>query len=290
MADCKLCDRPLDDAAIIGTTSRHGRASRRVACLACSLVQVSPQPTQSDLEAFYESHAYRREHGPVPVTVSSPEGSRVYKPEDADYTDALVKMGQFRADWACDHAGLVKGMRLLEVGSGDGYTLAEFAKRGLTCTGVEPDRQEAEASAGRCPEGVKVIAEPFDRATYEPPYDVVVAYHVLEHLHDPLAALRSWQELLTPRGALIVEVPNILVPSLPVDTQHFQWVHLFDFSTHTLQAALSVAGLGPTEVLRHGGNLRAVARPAVSEGRYDMPHGGAYVRGYLDRARLTVVK
>lgn len=283
--DCALCQQPLDHARTVGTTSRHGRPSRRVACLGCALVQVSPAPTQGELTAFYESHAYRTEHGAVPICVMR-HGivEREYLPDDADYTDGLIYMGQHRADWACEHAGLVSGMRLLEVGSGDGYTLAEFAHKGLECTGIEPDREEAERSAARCPSNAKVIAAPFDAATYEPPYDAVVAFHVLEHLHDPIAALRSWREMLTPRGALIVEVPNILNPQMPVDTQHFQWVHLVDFSEYTLRATLVVAGFEVMEMVV-GGNIRVLARPATSEERYAVPHGGEYVEGWLDALR-----
>ena len=285
MSGCALCGRPLDDAATIGTTSRHGHPSRRVACLQCSLVQVSPQPTQQALATFYESHAYRSEHGPVPITVGGLAGQRTYHPNDGDYVDALIKMGRYRAGWAWEHAGLVPGMRLLEIGSGDGYTLAEFAKRGLDCTGVEPDKEEAKLSATRCPTNAKVIAAGFAEAPYEPPYDVIVSYHVLEHLGDPLSALRAWQELLTPRGALVIEVPNILAPSLPVDTKHFQWVHLFDFSEHTLRASLMVAGFEVLEMACNGGNLRTVSRPAATSEPYDMPHGGAYVEGWLDAIR-----
>lgn len=270
---------------MIGTTSRHGHASRRIACLQCSLVQVSPQPTESDLEAFYASHAYRIEHGPVPINVSGTMGHRAYKPEDADYTDGLMKMGQYRADWVCEHAGLVPGMRLLEIGSGDGYTLAEFARKGLACTGVEPDDEEARASATRMPDNAEVISSTFAAATYDPPYDAIVGFHVLEHLHDPLAALRSWQDLLTPRGALVLEVPNILLPSLPIDTFHFQWVHLYDFSRHTLQMMLILCGFEPIIIATHGGNLRTIARPLTTKSSYDMPHGGDYVRGYLDAIR-----
>jgi SAM-dependent methyltransferase len=39
-------------------------------------------------------------------------------------------------------------------------------------------------------------------------YDFIFASHVLEHLHDPLAALRDWLTLLKPGGHLIVLVPD----------------------------------------------------------------------------------
>src|SRR5271166_2503571 len=39
-------------------------------------------------------------------------------------------------------------------------------------------------------------------------YDFVNSSHCLEHLHDPLAALKSWFELVRPLGFLILVVPD----------------------------------------------------------------------------------
>ena len=287
MASCALCRRPLDDAATVGTTSRHGHPSRRVACLACSLVQVSPQPTEGELATYYASHAYRTEHGPVPIRVYDPKGvgRRVYRPTDPDYEDGLRVMATTRRKWSVGHAGLVRGMRLLEIGSGSGHTLAAFAELGLVCTGIEPDKEEARQSAERLPPSARVIATPYQEAPLEPPYDVIVAFHVLEHLHDPVTALRDWQEMLTPRGALVLEVPNLLKPSLPVDGYHWQHVHLFDFERQTLIGCLSKAGLSPIGVDSGSVSLKAVSRPAASRETHSMTHGGEYVQGYLDSIR-----
>ena len=39
-------------------------------------------------------------------------------------------------------------------------------------------------------------------------YDFVYASHILEHLPDPITALRSWWRILKPGGYLIVAVPH----------------------------------------------------------------------------------
>ena len=38
-------------------------------------------------------------------------------------------------------------------------------------------------------------------------YDVVMAFHVLEHFADPLGALREWDRVLRPGGAFVLSVP-----------------------------------------------------------------------------------
>jgi SAM-dependent methyltransferase len=42
----------------------------------------------------------------------------------------------------------------------------------------------------------------------EPVFDLILARHVLEHLHDPIAAIKEWLALLSPGGILYLEVPN----------------------------------------------------------------------------------
>lgn len=39
------------------------------------------------------------------------------------------------------------------------------------------------------------------------PYDVVMAFHTLEHFADPLRALREWDRVLVPGGAIVLMVP-----------------------------------------------------------------------------------
>lgn len=287
MADCALCDLSLDEAVLISTTSRHGHASRRVACLQCGLVQVSPQPTEAELLAYYTSHAYRTEHGPVEILVTTPDGiQRLVNPKDDDYEDALDRMAQWRRTWSMQHAGLVAGMRVLEVGSGNGRTLAALEAHGLEVTGIEPDEAEAKASSERL-KGGRVFCGPLEAFLEhdEGVFDAIVMFHVLEHLHRPRETLRALRERLTPRGALVIEVPDIMTPHPDVDGTHLQHVHLTDWSQHTLIAALVTEQYEPTWIDTRS-NLRCVARPATRSVQYDVPVSGWYVKGYLDGVRF----
>src|SRR5438046_10364281 len=49
-----------------------------------------------------------------------------------------------------------------------------------------------------------VRSAPFGRASF----DVVTAFHVLEHVPDPVAVVRHMLEWLAAEGLVIVEVPN----------------------------------------------------------------------------------
>jgi SAM-dependent methyltransferase len=98
------------------------------------------------------------------------------------------------------------GGAALEIGCGDGRLLAGLATRGIEVAGIEPSPAAALRAGER---GVQIVASTVEGA--EPGagcWDLVVAWHSLEHLPDPLAVLQSVREWLAPGGALLLGVPN----------------------------------------------------------------------------------
>ncbi|MGE5139780.1 MAG: class I SAM-dependent methyltransferase, partial [Rudaea sp.] len=78
------------------------------------------------------------------------------------------------------------------------------------------------------------------------PYDLVVGWMVLEHLHDPVACLRKLHEWVRPGGWLAISVPN--AGSLEFRLFGRRWyalqvpTHLYHFSPQTLSALLAKGG------------------------------------------------
>lgn len=100
------------------------------------------------------------------------------------------------------------GRRLLEIGSAGGHFLAEAGDAGFEARGIEPVASMAARARTRF--GVKVEAGHLaDLAGESCTADVVCAFHVLEHLLEPKAVLRTLHAVLAPTGVLILEVPNI---------------------------------------------------------------------------------
>lgn len=71
-------------------------------------------------------------------------------------------------------------------------------------------------------------------------YDVVVAFHVLEHIEDVVRELRAWHRLLIAHGRLVVEVPHEAGHPLLSRDAHPE--HLHSFTAASLTAALARAG------------------------------------------------
>lgn len=130
--------------------------------------------------------------------------------------------------------------RVVEIGCGAGellHALAEAAPRG-TYVGFDPN-----APADADTDAVTFRRELFDPAVHlaELAPDVVVARHVLEHLHDPLALLQeihATSEILGRPILLFVEVPCIDRCFETGRTADFFYEHYSHFTTTSLRTML----------------------------------------------------
>ena len=106
-------------------------------------------------------------------------------------------------------ASLRPGERVLEVGCSSGALTERIAAMGCRVTGIEM-RPEAAAKARRFSEEVLVG----DLATMPLPlppssFDAILLIDVLEHLADPIEAMRRLFPLLREGGRMVVAIPNV---------------------------------------------------------------------------------
>lgn len=139
---------------------------------------------------------------------------------------------------------------LLDVGSGTGEMLEAARDRGWRVQGVEPERTAAAMAQGR---GVDVqVAMLEDSGVPQRSWDVVSAFHVLEHVPDPPAFLRTLARWARPGGHVVVEAPNFA--SRQRRQRREGWVHLrpLEHITHftpaTMEATLRTSGLEPVAI------------------------------------------
>ena len=140
----------------------------------------------------------------------------------------------------------IAGKRVLDFGCGAGGYLLNAMESAKTVYGVELEdamRQELRR------EGLVVYSD-IDEALkeLEGKIDVVVMWHVLEHIDDPQTILRKLGRLLSNGGIIIIEVPNAddaLITQY--DCKAFQdftfWeAHLYLFNNSTIKKLFDLSG------------------------------------------------
>ena len=100
---------------------------------------------------------------------------------------------------------LLRG-RLVDVGCGNGEMLQIADQLGWDCLGLELDAQAVLASKKN---GLTVVEGSFEKLdNYPSHFDCIICSHVLEHVHDPIAALEKMKCALKPGGVLLLSCPN----------------------------------------------------------------------------------
>jgi 2-polyprenyl-3-methyl-5-hydroxy-6-metoxy-1,4-benzoquinol methylase len=175
------------------------------------------------------------------------------------------------------HADVVRlvgeGKRVLELGPATGYMTRVLRERGCTVVGIEVDPAMAEQAERFCERIVvgDLDVLDLDEALGEERFDVVVAADVLEHLKDPLAALRKLRRFLAEDGFFVISIPNVAHGSvrLALLTGHFEYrdvglldsTHLRFFTRESFERTIDEAELGLAELHRHELNLDASEVP-----------------------------
>jgi len=141
-----------------------------------------------------------------------------------------------------------KNAKVLDVGCGRGLLLRAFQQQGCDVTGTE-------FSDGACRFAREVLKLPvrvglLDQLNFpDQSFDIVVMWHVLEHVSDPRPMVAEVARLLRPGGILLVAVPNFGSPEACLTKAG--WFHLDcprHLSHHTrtsLSQILGAAGLAP---------------------------------------------
>jgi SAM-dependent methyltransferase len=188
-------------------------------CPGCDLTYTNPRPISAD--RYY------------------PRKYRAYGPVVTGILGWLYLMRVSRWARRKPAAGSV-----LEIGCGPGLMLAAFRRRGWRVLGIERDKAAAQSALQR---GLEVVTTPIEALPAGARFDLIIMFHVLEHMDQPVALLRECADRLAPGGLLIVNVPNF--SSWQSRFAGPKWLHLdvprhvIHFTPSTLAATLQRAGL-----------------------------------------------
>lgn len=134
--------------------------------------------------------------------------------------------------------------RLLDVGCASGTFLRQMAAVGWQPAGIEPDPDAADKARAL---GAEVFTgDPRGAPFADASFDMVTAFHSVEHMPDPLGTLTRMIRWLAPGGIAVVEVPNAASLGASVFGPYWSGFdlprHLVHFTPHTMRAMLERAG------------------------------------------------
>ena len=205
-----------------------------VACNNCGLVFLNPQHEDQDYEEYYRALNYRE--------------------EKAISKDKILTKHQFKkipirflTDYLESEREKNEAMRVLDIGCGFGESIKFMKESGLIAEGLEPSSDAAAFALKHF--GVKVhVGSIFDHDLSHGSYDVLSSMAVIEHLTDPLAALKEMRNLLKPDGILFMNTPDLKGMVLRKGVErYFKFVHTYYYTNITLSSLIQLAGF---EVLK----------------------------------------
>lgn len=222
---CAFCGgRAME--TVLQAKVESGRAARTFSllrCPECGLVMTSPRLARSELEEYYRPDYWGRVNA-----------------DDLDWV---------RRDQASRTAFLERfrqSGRILDVGCGLGLFLLALDPKRWDRYGIEvmpAAYREAQRRLG----ADRIVTEDLSGTVLrEAQFDVITFWDVLEHLPDPVDALKQSLRLLRPGGLLLVRAPNFssyLSRRFGADWYELSLpYHLFHFTPDTLARIVEASG------------------------------------------------
>lgn len=141
------------------------------------------------------------------------------------------------------------GGSLLDVGCGNGQTLAWMADLGWQVQGLDTDPIAVGVASSK---GLQVMQGTLQERQFAAgSFDVIFMSHVIEHVHDPLSLMHECRRVLKPGGRLIVITPNIRSWGHRLYKRHWRGLepprHLQIFARPTLLRLSGLAGFANCE-------------------------------------------
>jgi len=112
------------------------------------------------------------------------------------------------------------GMRVLEIGCGEGGVLKPFLDKGAICVGVEFDQTRIENGKKWLSDEIDkgklsfVVKDIYDTSVESlgGKFDLIILKDVIEHIHDQSKLLKRLKEFLTPEGIIFFGFPPWQMP------------------------------------------------------------------------------
>jgi 2-polyprenyl-3-methyl-5-hydroxy-6-metoxy-1,4-benzoquinol methylase len=158
-------------------------------CKSCQYKFTNPRPEEKDLGQYYVSEEY----------ISHTDNNK------GILNKAYIAARIIMVSWKTKMLGKEKGS-LLEIGSGTAELLARCQQKGWNVTGVEPSKIARENAYKK--HKIKLYENLKQAKIKDESQDLIMMWHVLEHIPNPEKLVAQLHKILKTEGRLIIAVPN----------------------------------------------------------------------------------
>jgi len=231
---CILCKN--EKFQLISKKTRDSKKHKIIRCLKCNHIQIYPIPTLNDEKKFYDENLQDKNINDIG---SIKRARRKMMPDNIRRAKLVSKI-------------ITKRSRILEIGSGHGFFLDIMKKNGYNVTGFEISKEKRKYSKKVTNASVLDININEKISTVKP-FDIVVLFHTLEHIIDPVIMLKNIKKLLKPKGKVLVEVPNCDDFHLELNKfyKEFYWerAHIHYFNSKSLKTVIHLGGFKNIKII-----------------------------------------
>ncbi len=227
---CNYCGS--EDYEIIAEYARFEK-NNVLKCKKCSLVYLGLKQNKIELESYYRKE-YRRD---IAMPVQSPQ---------EHFNDKVTRFdAENRIEFISRNEN-IQNKSILEVGSGSGNLLVKLRDYGAKVVeGIELDIECSQYSREL---GFNIFTTSIENLNLQDRYDIVVSFHTLEHLYNPMAVIHTIYKVLKDSGCFLGEVPNqndwrIQIFNDEITKRfHYDPNHYYYYSPTTLTNCLKICG------------------------------------------------
>lgn len=220
--ECPICKHTLLTNEFICKDHAGSQESfALMRCSKCDLLLTNPRPDEQHIAPYYEHNDY--------ISHTNKGNNMINKVYKVVREITLRQKQQFIKSYT-------SGNRILDFGCGTGTFLKYLQDQQYHVTGTEPaqtPRSLAEQNLGQ-----NIPANPFllkDKKSF----DIITAWHVVEHVHELIPTLKQLKKLLSKNGYMFIAVPN----HRSYDASHYglNWAaydvprHLYHFNQSSFQ-------------------------------------------------------
>lgn len=191
---CAVCGAKSAEVLFEGRDLWYGIEGRFPVrqCCSCGLIYLSPRPERGEIDRYYPT-----EYAPYQMAEDD-EPSR-WRRWNRRYSESKkVRAVQAR---------VASTGNALDIGCATGDFLEALRRHGWDVAGVETNAEAANYAVTRF--GLDVYTGELQEADFpDSRFDLVTMWHVLEHVHDPLATLEEVARITRPGGTVLLAIPD----------------------------------------------------------------------------------